>query len=84
MRLKPCQLKETQNKNRPKLNLLAMTEADRRAFTKQIKECLLQRVEEAKLNRRELLEDDASLDTDARKPETRKPETHFHSWYLGY
>jgi hypothetical protein len=34
-----------------KLDLLAVTEADREALTEQIKECLEQRVREARLNR---------------------------------
>jgi hypothetical protein len=39
------------NKNQPKRDLLAMTEADREALIEQIKECLEQRVREVKLNR---------------------------------
>jgi hypothetical protein len=42
---------DTYNKNHPKRDLLAMTEADREVLIEQIKECLEQRVREVKLNR---------------------------------
>lgn len=40
---------DNQNKDQPKPDLLAMTEADRAALTEQIRTCLQQRVREAKL-----------------------------------
>ena len=67
------------NKKQPKRDLLTMTEADRQALIKQIKECLQQRAAEAKLARLEPVEEDAPSDTDVRRPTTR-----FHSWYFGY
>jgi hypothetical protein len=66
-------------KNERKPDLLAMTKADREALTKQIKESLQQRIAEARLNRSDLSEDEASIDIHVSKPEMGSME-----WYFGH
>jgi hypothetical protein len=70
------------NKRQPGLDLLSLTEVDRQALTKHIKECLQQKATEARLEH-SLLERVELLDTDVHEPEKQRPETRFQSWCLG-
>ena len=71
--------KNAHKKNEHRLDLLTMTEADREALTKQIKESLQRKAAEAKLNRSELSEDEAPTDI-----HVSKPEMGSMSWYYGH